>query len=156
MKKWYLPVVLALLLVVALTAIACNGEEATTTTAAPTTTTAAPTTTTAAPTTTVAATTATTAAAAGASSELGIFFKDQGNNVVKITNVPFAGASFDVTTEGAYASKIEAFGADGKSLGTLELPEAAAGVLDYSKVADKVAKLVVTDMEGKVFEYLVP
>ena len=51
-----------LLLVVALTAIACGGEKATTTTAAPTQTTAAPTQTTAAPTETTAAPTETTAA----------------------------------------------------------------------------------------------
>jgi hypothetical protein len=117
------------------------------------TATGAPTTTTAAPTTEVTGATETTVAA---SAELGIFFEDLGNNVVHITNVPMPGASFDVTTEGQFASVIEAFDAAGKSLGLLELPEAAAGKLDYSSIADKVAKLVVTDMMGKVFEYTVP
>jgi len=64
MKKRYLTIgLLALVLVVALMAVACGGDEETTTTAAPTETTAAPSTeTTAAPTETTAAPTETTAA----------------------------------------------------------------------------------------------
>lgn len=99
-------------------------------------------------------TTETTAAAGGG--ETGVFFEDLGNNVVKIINRPFPGAEFMVTTEGAFASKVEAFDAQGASLGLLDIPEAANGEVDYSPIADAIAKIVVTDMEGKVFEHAIP
>jgi len=101
---------------------------------------------------TPASTTTTTAAA-----DAGIQFEDLGNGKVHITVVPGPGQKFDVSTEGGFAQKIEAFDASGKSLGLLELPEAAAGVLDYSKVAG-IAKIVVTDVpHGNVeYEYIVP
>ena len=139
MKKWYSKGLLLLILVlVGAVFAACGSEEPTTTTAAPTTTTAAPTTT-------------TTAAAGG--DEIGIFFEDLGNNLVKITDVPAPGMAFPVTTSGDMASKIEAFDAAGKSLGLLET---ATGELDYSSVADTAAKIVVTGPTGTVSEYVIP
>jgi hypothetical protein len=95
--------------------------------------------------TTVAATTGTTLAA-------GIYFEDQGNNVVKITDV-FGGMSFPVHTSGDMASTVEAFDASGASLGLLQTDD---GMLDYSSVADKVAKIAVTNPHGTMAEYLVP
>jgi len=64
---------------------------------------------------------------------------------------------FDVSTEGGFAQKIEAFDASGASLGLVELPEADAGVLDYSAI-EGIAKLIVTDVpHGNVeYEYLIP
>jgi ABC-type sugar transport system substrate-binding protein len=85
--------------------------------------------------------------------EIGIFFEDQGNNVVKITDVPAPGMAFPVTTSGDMASVIEAFDADGNSLGNLTTE---TGELDYSSVADTVAKIVVTGPTGTVSEYIVP
>ena len=142
MKKWYL--VGLLVLVVALAAlvlVACESEETTTTEAVETT--VAPTEDTEA--------TETTAAAGGA--EIGIYFEDLGNNVVKITDVPAPGMSFPVTTSGDMASTIEAFDASGASLGMLTTD---TGELDYSSVADTVAKIVVTGPTGTVSEYMVP
>ena len=148
MKKWYsLGLVLLLVALVGVMAVACGGDEETTTTAAPTT--APPTT--AAPTDTTAAPTDTTAPAGG--EEIGIFFEDLGNNVVKITDVPAPGMAFPVTTSGDMAAKIEAFDASGASLGPLTTE---TGDLDYSSVADKVAKIVVTGPTGTVSEYMVP
>jgi TRAP-type C4-dicarboxylate transport system substrate-binding protein len=92
-----------------------------------------------------------------AASENGIFFEDLGNKSVHISIVPGPGMKFDVSTEGGFASKIEAFDAAGKSLGLVELLDAAKGVLDYSSIAG-IAKLVVTDVPhgGVEYEYLVP
>lgn len=95
----------------------------------------------------------TTTAAAG---ETGIFFQDLGGGKVKIVIRPAPGQEFEISTEGPFGMKVEAFDAGGKSLGNLEIPEAAAGVLDYSKVAG-IAKIVVTDVPhgGKTYEYAV-
>jgi len=96
-------------------------------------------------------------AVAGApAAETGIFFEDLGGGKVHITTVPGPGMKFDVSTEGGFAVKIEAFDAGGKSLGLLECPDAAKGVLDYSAVTG-VAKIVVTDVPHgmKEFEYSV-
>jgi len=92
-----------------------------------------------------------TGSAGGA--QTGIFFEDQGNDVVKITDVPGPGMSFPVHTSGDMASTIEAFDASGASLGPLQTDD---GMLDYSSVADTVAKIVVTNPHGTVAEYLVP
>ena len=145
MKKWYSIGLLLLVMVLVGTMVAaCGSDETTDTTAAPTVTTEAPTVTTAAP-------TDTTAAAGG--DEIGIFFEDLGNNVVKITDVPAPGMAFPVTTSGDMAATIEAFDASGASLGALTTE---TGDLDYSSVADKVAKIVVTGPTGTVAEYMVP
>jgi hypothetical protein len=149
MKKWYsVGLLLLVLVLVAALLVACSKEE-TTTTAAPTT--APPTT--APPTTAATEATETTAAA----EETGIFFADQGNSVVLIEVVPGPGMRFPVSTEGGFADKIEAFDADGESLGLVELPDAAAGMLDYSSI-EGIAKLIVTDVpHGNVeYEYLIP
>jgi ABC-type sugar transport system substrate-binding protein len=97
-------------------------------------------------------TTTTVAAATGTTVADGIYFEDQGNNVVKITDV-FGGQSFSVHTSGAMACTIEAFDASGASLGQLQTDD---GMLDYSSVADTVAKIVVSNPHGTVAEYLVP
>ena len=96
----------------------------------------------------------TTTAVAGTT---GIFFEDLGGGKVKVTISPEAGQKFDVSTEGPFGAKVEAFDKDGKSLGPLEIPESAAGVLDYAKVAG-IAKIVATDVAhgGATYEYLVP
>jgi hypothetical protein len=146
--------VLVLMLVVAVTA-ACGTKETTETTAAEVTetTVAEVTETTVAEVTetTVAEVTETTAGAVG--TEIGVYFEDQGNNVVKITDVPAPGLAFPMSTGGDYPAIMEAFDAAGASLGLLETD---TGLLDYSSVADKVAKIVVTTSGGVPFEYVVP
>ena len=96
----------------------------------------------------------TTTAAAGTT---GIFFEDQGNKVVKVIIRPEPGKEFEVSTEGPFGAKIEAFDAGGKSLGALEIPDSAKGVLDYSSVAG-IAKIVATDAAhgGAKYEYIIP
>jgi hypothetical protein len=147
MKKWYsLGLLLLVLVLVGTMVVACGGKEDTTTTAAPTT--APPTT---APATTVATDATETTIVGGP--EVGIYFEDLGNNVVKITDVPAPGMAFPVVTSGDMAAKIEAFDAAGASLGPLLTD---TGELDYSAVAATVAKIVVTGPTGTVSEYLVP
>jgi TRAP-type C4-dicarboxylate transport system substrate-binding protein len=96
----------------------------------------------------------TTTAPAGTT---GIFFEDLGNKTVKVVIVPEPGQKFEVSTEGPFGAKVEAFDATGKSLGPLAIPESAAGVLDYSSVAG-IAKIVATDVAhgGAQYEYMVP
>ena len=96
----------------------------------------------------------TTTAAAGTT---GIFFEDLGDNKVKVVIRPEPGQEFAVSTEGPFGAKVEAFDADGGSLGLLEIPEAAEGVLDYSSVAG-IAKIVATDVAhgGAEYEYMIP
>jgi hypothetical protein len=134
MKKWYSIGMLLLVLVLAASLlVACGAKEETTTTAAALETT-----------TTVGQTT-------------GIFFEDQGNSKVLIWVVPDPGQKFTIGTEGAFGDKIEAFDAAGKSLGLLDLPDAADGVLDYSSVVG-IAKIVVTDVphDGAKYEHILP
>jgi TRAP-type C4-dicarboxylate transport system substrate-binding protein len=96
----------------------------------------------------------TTTAPAGTT---GIFFEDLGNSKVKLTIVPEPGQQFAVSTEGPFGAKVEGFDASGKSLGLLDIPEAAEGVLDYSAVAG-LAKIVATDVAhgGATYEYMIP
>ena len=95
----------------------------------------------------------TTTAPAGTT---GIFFEDLGGKKVLVTIVPDPGKKFEVSTEGPFGAKIEGFDASGKSLGALEIPDAAKGVLDYSALAG-LAKIVVTDAAhgGAKYEYLI-
>ena len=145
MKKWYLVGLLVLALALAaFSVVACGSEEETTTTAAVETTVAPETT--EAPTTTVVVDL----------TKIGVYFLDQGDNKVQIVEVPVPGMQFNMMTEGDYPCTIEAFDAAGASLGNLELPETAAGVLDYSSVADTAAKIVVTTSAGASVEYLLP
>jgi len=89
--------------------------------------------------------------------DIGVYFEDLGNNVVMMTDVPAPGMAFPIHTgTDEYAATIEAFDAEGNSLGMLECPEADGGELDYSSVADEVAKIVVTTFAGVPFEYMVP
>ena len=146
MKKWYLVGLLVLALALAaFSVVACESEEETTTTEAVETTVAPETT--EAPTTTAGGVDVAT---------IGVYFLDQGNNKVQIVEVPVPGMQFNMMTEGDYPCTIEAFDAAGASLGNLELPESAAGVLDYSSVADTAAKIVVTTSAGQATEYLIP
>jgi hypothetical protein len=147
MKKWYLVGLLVLAVaLVASFAVACEKEEATETTAAVETT-VAPTEDTEA--------TVTTAGGVDVAT-IGVYFLDQGDNKVQIVEVPVPGMQFNMMTEGDYPCTIEVFDAAGASLGNLELPETAAGVLDYSSVADTAAKIVVTTSAGQAWEYMVP
>jgi len=146
MKKWYLVGLLVLALALAaFSVVACESEEETTTTEAVETTVAPKTT--EAPTTTAGGVDVAT---------IGVYFLDQGNNKVQIVEVPVPGMQFNMMTEGDYPCTIEVFDAAGASLGNLELPETAAGVLDYSSVADTAAKIVVTTSAGQATEYLIP
>jgi branched-chain amino acid transport system substrate-binding protein len=92
------------------------------------------------------------AVAGAAATETGVFFEDLGGGKVHITTVPGPGMKFDISTEGGFAVKIEAFDASGGSLGLLECPDAAKGVVDYSSL-EGVAKIVVTDVPHGNVEY---
>jgi hypothetical protein len=150
MKRWYTIGLLLVVVVLAAAMLVACSEKETTTTAAPTTEATEVTE------TTEAAEPTETTAAAGAA--IGVYFEDQGNNVVLVMDVPAPGMSFPVHSLPAddYAATIEAFDADGNSLGNLDLPEEAAGALDYSSVADTAAKIVVTTFSGVAYEYLIP
>ncbi len=147
MKKLYsLGLLVLVLVLVGTTVVACGGTDETTTTAAPTT--VAPEVTD----TTMAEVTDTTAGGA-VGTEIGVYFEDQGNNVVKVTDVPAPGLAFPMSTEGDFAATMEAFDAAGASLGLLET---TTGLLDYSSVADTAATIVVTTSSATVFTYEVP
>jgi guanyl-specific ribonuclease Sa len=150
MKRWYTIGLLLVVVVLAAAMLVACSEKETTTTAAPTTEATEVTE------TTEAAEPTETTAAVGAA--IGVYFEDQGNNVVLVMDVPAPGMSFPVHSLPAddYAATIEAFDADGNSLGNLDLPEEAAGALDYSSVADTAAKIVVTTFSGVAYEYLIP
>ena len=81
----------------------------------------------------------------------GIYFTDQGNHVVKVSDV-FQGAAYPVHTSGDMASTVEAFDASGASLGKLQTTD---GNVDYSALAGKVVKIVVTNPHGTKGEYTV-
>jgi ABC-type sugar transport system substrate-binding protein len=84
---------------------------------------------------------------------VGIHFQDQGNNVVKVIDVPALGMEIPIHTQGGMACKVEAFDASGASLGLLET---ADGMVDYSAIADSAVKIVVTNPHGLVAEYTLP
>ncbi len=89
--------------------------------------------------------------------EIKIVFTDLGNDVVEVMIEPMPGKLFNVSTEGPYAAGVEAFDADGKSLGPLEIPDETDGKLDYSGVPG-IYKIVVIDKAhgNTVWEYIVP
>lgn len=89
--------------------------------------------------------------------QIRIVFTDLGNDTVEVMIEPMPGSLFNVSTEGGFASTIEAFDADGNSLGFLDLPDSADGVLDYSGV-EGIAKLIATDVPhgGTEWEYIIP
>ena len=95
--------------------------------------------------------TGTTAASTGL--PVGITFQDQGKNVVKIIDVPSAGMEIPIHTSGSLACTVEAFDASGASLGKIEVTD---GMCDYSSLAGKVAKIVVTNPHNTVAEYKIP
>jgi hypothetical protein len=121
--------ILVLMLVVTVT-VACGSKEETTTTAAEVTT--------------------TTAAAAGA---IGMQFKDEGNNVVYITDEVEPGMAFPISTSGDFASKVWAVDASGAKVADLTTTD---GYVDYSSVLEKAVKIVVQGPFGDPFEYTIP
>ena len=141
MKKWYS--IGLLLLVIALMGmmVAACGSSTTTTTTAPATT---------APASTAPSPAASPTADA---SELGVFFKDMGKNIVFITEVPEAGMVFPLTTEGDFASKIWATGASGAKVADLTTKD---GNVDYSSVAGKAVKIHVVSPTGTKAVYKIP
>jgi hypothetical protein len=145
MKKWYS--IGLLLLVVVLTAsvlVACGTKEETTTTVAATETTAAAPASTAKP---------LPAGPVTADSAISLYGEDQGNNVLKVTDVPAPGLAFPISTEGDFAMKIEALDATGAVLGTLST---TTGLVDYTQYAATAAKLRITTVDGTVYEYTIP
>ena len=151
MKKWYSIGLLLLVLVLAASLlVACGSKDETATTAADDTA------------TTVAADTATTAGATAADvkpmpttlgTELGLYGEDQGNNVVKVTDVPAPGLQFPISTEGDFAMKIEAIGADGSVLGTIST---TTGLVDYTEFAADAVSLLFTTVDGTQYSYAIP
>jgi hypothetical protein len=147
MKKWYSIGLLVLVLVLAASVlVACGSgskDETTTTVAAATDT-------------TVAAGAAAKPLPAGpitADSAISLYGEDQGNNVLKVTDVPAPGLQFPISTEGDFAMKIEALGADGTVLGTLAT---TTGEVDYTEFAADAASLRITTVDGTVYTYAIP
>jgi hypothetical protein len=147
MKKWYSIGLLLLVVVMAASLlVACGSkEEAVTTTVA------------AATDTTVGAPASTAkqlgVGPAAADAALGLYGEDQGNNVLKVTDVPAPGLAFPISTSGDFAMTIEALGADGAVLGTITTD---TGLVDYSQYAATAAKLRITTIDGTVYEYAIP
>jgi hypothetical protein len=157
MKKWYSIGLLLLVLVLAASLmVACGSKDETATTADDTATTVADDTA-----TTVADATATTVAGATdekimpttLGTELGLYGEDQGSSVVKVTDVPAPGLTFPIASSGDFAMKIEAIGADGTVLGTIET---ADGLVNYAAYADTAEKLLFTTIDGTKWVYLIP
>jgi hypothetical protein len=129
--------VLVLVLVVTVT-VACGAKEETTTTAAAVTE------------TTVAEVT-TTVAAGGA---IGMKFKDEGNNVVYITDEVEPGMAYPISTSnGDFSAKVWAVDASGAKVADFTTLD---GYVDYSSVVDKAVKIVVQGPFGDPFEYTIP
>ena len=141
MKKWYsIGLVLLVIALMGMMVAACGSSTTTTTTS---------------PATTAAATTApsTSASPTGDASKLGIYFKDMGNNVVYITDVPEAGMAFPVTTSGDFASKIWATDASGAKVAAFTTED---GNVDYSSVVGKAVKIHVAAPTGGKGVYKIP
>ena len=138
MKKWYSIGLLVVALVLASAfLVACGEEEATTDVSTETT---------------EAMTETTEAASSVDTNTIGLYFDDLGNNIIRITDVPAPGLQFPVTTDPSndFAVTIEAFDADGNSLGNLET---TTGEVDYTAYADTIAKIVVTTFDGTEHEH---
>jgi hypothetical protein len=141
MKKIYSLglLVLALLLVVIVT-VACGTKEETTTTVAEVTE------------TTVAEVTETTVAVTG--SEIGMQFKDEGNNVVYITDAVEPGMAYPISTSnGDFSSKVWAIDASGAKVADFTTLD---GYVDYTSVVGKAVKILVQGPFGDPFEYTIP
>jgi hypothetical protein len=149
MKKLYSMGLLLLVLVLAASLlVACGTKEETTTTAAATETTAAATETTAA-----AATGEKVLVMGAVGTELGLYAEDQGNNVLKVTDVPAPGLQFPISTSGDFAMTIEILGDDGSVLGTVTTD---TGLVDYSQYAAAGAKIRITTIDGTVYVGTLP
>ena len=138
MKKWYAIGLLVIALALASAfVVACGEEEATTDVSTETT---------------EAMTETTEAASSVDTNTIGLYFDDLGNNIIRITDVPAPGLQFPVTTDPSndFAVTIEAFDADGNSLGNLET---TTGEVDYTAYADTIAKIVVTTFDGTEHEH---
>jgi hypothetical protein len=138
MKKIYSVglLVLVLTLVVTVT-VACGTKEETTTTAAAVTE------------TTVAGVTTTTAAGV-----IGMKFKDEGNNVVYITDEVEPGMAYPISTSnGDFSAKVWAVDASGAKVADFTTLD---GYVDYTSVVGKAVKIVVQGPFGEPFEYTIP
>jgi hypothetical protein len=128
--------VLVLTLVVTVT-VACGTKEETTTTVAAVTE------------TTVAGVTTTTAAGT-----IGMKFKDEGNNVVYITDEVEPGMAYPISTSnGDFSAKVWAVDASGAKVADFTTLD---GYVDYTSVVGKAVKIVVQGPFGEPFEYTIP
>jgi branched-chain amino acid transport system substrate-binding protein len=85
--------------------------------------------------------------------ELGISFKDMGNNVVFITDTVGPDMVYPLSTSGGFAAKIWAVDATGAKLADFTT---ADGKVDYSSVVDKAVKIMVEGPTGGTGEYAIP
>jgi hypothetical protein len=128
--------VLVLTLVVTVT-VACGTKEETTTTVAAVTE------------TTVAGVTTTTAAGT-----IGMKFKDEGNNVVYITDEVEPGMAYPISTSnGDFSAKVWAVDASGAKVADFTTLD---GYVDYTSVVGKAVKIMVQGPFGDPFEYTIP
>jgi hypothetical protein len=128
--------VLVLTLVVTVT-VACGTKEETTTTVAAVTE------------TTVAGVTTTTAAGT-----IGMKFKDEGNNVVYITDEVEPGMAYPISTSnGDFSAKVWAVDASGAKVADFTTLD---GYVDYTSVVGKAVKILVQGPFGEPFEYTIP
>jgi hypothetical protein len=154
MRKWYsVGLVLLVLVLAASLLVACESREETTTTAVVETTTTAA----VEATTTSATEPPETTTSGGVGTEVGIYFENLGNYVVRITEVPAPGLAFPVHTfpDDEFACTIEAFDAVGNSLGNLETDN---GEVNYGSFLPNIgpgSKIVVTASTGVAYEYIV-
>jgi hypothetical protein len=125
-----------LVLVVTVT-VACGTKEETTTTAAAVTE------------TTVAGVTTTTAAGT-----IGMKFKDEGNNVVYVTDEVEPGMAYPISTSnGDFSAKVWAVDASGAKVADFTTLD---GYVDYTSVVGKAVKILVQGPFGEPFEYTIP
>jgi hypothetical protein len=158
MRKLYsVGLMLLVLVLMASLLVACGNKETTDTTLAVATTVAATATTVAATVSTGAlALTVVADEAAVDTTTLDLYGIDEGNNVLMVWDVPVAGQKFPILTSGDYPMTIEALGADGTVLGTLQSGD---GKIDYSAYAETAQKIRITTSPGTgsvVYEYLIP
>jgi hypothetical protein len=128
--------VLVVMLVVTVT-VACGTKEETTTTVAAVTE------------TTVEGGTTTTVAGA-----IGMQFKDEGDNVVYITDEVEPGMAYPISTSnGEFSAKVWAIDASGAKVADFTTLD---GYVDYTSVVGKAVKILVQGPFGDPFEYTIP
>ena len=85
--------------------------------------------------------------------EVGIVFKDMGNNVVFVTDSPQPGMAFPISTSGDFVSKVWATDASGAKIADFTTTD---GNVDYSSVVGKAVKIIVQGPFGPPAEYTIP